>query len=667
MTKYLIIYVLLFSTFSSKVYAESNSYISEIAQLDIQDLMEQEVSSVLRKEQSLSNAAAAVFVITSEDIRRSGSRSLPELLRMVPGITVTRLRGGDWQVTARGFDSNGTSKLLVLIDGRSVYSPVFSGVFWDAQDVIAEDIERIEVIRGPGAVSWGENAVNGVINVITKHSQELKGTRIIAGATDKGSASTSLSFGDSISETTSYRIFGKYAARDNLRFGSGKDADDESRIEHGGFRIDSNPSKKDSLTIQGDIYDGSNSLKSDILTSFIPPFTERKKNTTDIGGGNILLRWKHEEDPSSQYVFQTYYDRTERNNLTFGEERDTYDVDLQHHYKLSRTHDLVYGANYRITSDEFDNSFSIKLIPEERTDQLFNAFIQDEITIVPEKWSIIPGIKAGYNDYSYFDYQPALKLLWTPSPSKTAWASASRAIRSPARIDEDIYAYGVPTLGDNGIPQVPAVIGSKDFDAEGLHAYEIGYRSQISDSISADITAFYFQYQDLLSITQGSPFDESVPAPTHTIIPFILNNRLHGEAYGTEAYTQWKLTNSLDLGASYSFIQLNFEPDPGSADFFGDSIERRTPQNQASAKLHWNLDENFDFNAIAYYVDAIPTYSVPSYIRADLHLGYKINNQWLLDFAVQNLIGDGHREWETEEKGVKIDRTFYVKFTYNFR
>lgn len=663
-----LLYLPLFICFVAyPVHAEDTSYISKLANLDIKDLMDQEVTSVLRKEQSLSNAAAAVFVITQEDIRRSGSRSIPELLRMVPGVTVTRLPGNNYQVTVRGFDSDGSSKLLILIDGRSVYSPAFSGVFWDAQDIIAEDIDRIEVIRGPGAVSWGENAVNGVINIITKNSKDTPGWRIIGALNNQPSGSTSVTYGGKTGDDTFYRLFGKFIQRDNLKFVNGDNADDNSHNYHGGFRMDSSPTNHDALTWQGDIYNGADSLKTNILNSFTPPFTIREKNTTEVSGGNTIFRWVRKESPDSAYTVQSYYDRTNRRNLQYSENRDTYDLDLQHHYHISDTHDLVYGADLRLTSDSFDNSLGVRLFPKSRTDSLFNTFVQDEVLLMPNTLSIIPGIKLGYNDYSQFDYQPALKLLWTPSHEDTVWGSVSRAIRSPARIDEDIAAYGTPTVGSDGTVEVPAFFGRKSFDAEELLAYEVGYRTQASKTVSADIATFYHQYNNLLSVEPGQPFIEHSPGPDHEVMPFFLNNKLHGSAYGAEAFSQWKPRKDLDFSAGYSITMLHFEPDPNSFDIFGKVLEKETPQNQATFRAHWNLTDSLQLNTALYYVDSIPAFSVPSYIRTDLHLGYAINDSLLLDVAAQNLTSDGHREWGSDITGIKIDRTYYVKLTYSFR
>jgi iron complex outermembrane receptor protein len=486
---------------TESVAEDTADYLSQISELNLEDLLTQEVSTVLRKEQPLSGAAAAVYVLTAEDIRRSGAASLPEALRLVPGVTVTRTNAWNWEITVRGFDSDGSAKLLVLIDGRSVYSPLYSGVFWDVQNVVLSDVERVEVIRGPGAVSWGENAVNGVINIITKSAKDTQGGLVQGGGGKEEEGFGTLRYGGKISDDIHYRVYGTGFKRDNFRNIDGSDAKDGWNMAQGGFRIDGQLTEKNSFTAQGDIYDGDASENILRFESFAPPFTNRIKNQINLHGGNALLRFNRNESEESQLSFQTYYDRTERFTDLYSETRDTFDFDFQHHYKVSEHHDIVYGASHRITTADIDNWPSLGFYPQHRTDHLTTAFVQDEIKLVPETFSVIPGVKLGHNSYTGFEYQPALKAVWTPPDRRqTVWASISRAVRIPAAIDTDIQAFGLGSVAPDGTPMVLGLYGNPDFDSEKLLAYELGYRAEPSKQFSFDVALYYQDYDQLLSL-----------------------------------------------------------------------------------------------------------------------------------------------------------------------
>lgn len=653
-------------------FAESkDDYINRLAALELEDLLNQEISSVLRKEQPIAKAPSAVYVLTGEDVRRSGATSIPEALRLVPGITVIRTNANNWSITARGFDSNGSAKLLVLIDGRSVYTPLFSGVFWDVQDVVLEDIERIEVIRGPGAVSWGENAVNGVINILTKKSADTQGGLISGGGGKEEQGFGTIRYGGKVGENTSYRVYTKYFNRDNFRespipgeqHGS---AEDDWDMFRGGFRLDSTLSPKDAVTFQGDIYNGNTSQKTDLLRSFTAPFSELIRNETDLTGGNLLFRFTRDISATSQVKLQTYYDRTERHNEVFGEDRDTFDIDLQHHLLLSPRHDFVYGANYRLSSDDIEGSFPIQFSPSSRTDYLANAFVQDEITLIPEKLAIIPGSKIGYNEYSGFEYQPALKVVWTPKDNNTIWGSVSRAVRMPARIDEDLRANVRPSgVGADGSPLVPVLFGTRGFDGEDLLAYELGFRREFAKQATLDIATFYHRYDNLLSLEPGAPFAESNPLPAHTVLPFSIDNKVEGDTYGAEIAATWRPFSGVTLLPSYSYTEVQLSKDHDSLDPVFKGVERATPHHQAVLRAHFDLPGDFELDPILYYVDSIPNSDVSSYLRTDLRLGWRVNSDLTLDFVVQNLFDDGHHE-AGRARPVEIERCVFGKVTYRF-
>ena len=646
----------------------ADEFLTELAKMDIGSLMSQEVTSVLRKKQPVLKAPSAIFVLTNEDIRRSGARNIPEALRLVPEITVGRVNANTWTIAARGFDSNGSAKLLVLIDGRSVYSPLFSGVFWDVQDLMLEDVERIEVIKGPGAVSWGENAVNGVINIITKTSQDTQGGLIVGGGGKEELGFGSVRYGGKVGEDTTYRAYSKYDLHDSYRLSQGGDAEDEWDMGRAGFRMDSklSPAGKDSITFQGDIYNGetNNLINRWVLDE--PPFTVLQKDQTDLAGGNLLFRWNNQISEESKLAVQTYYDRTERKSQPFSEYRDTFDLDIQHEYKLNESHSLVYGGDIRFTTDELENSRNITFESTSQTDGLQNFFIQDVYSLVPGKLDLIPGIKLGYNDFSGFEYQPSGRFVYTPTKNNAIWGAISRAVRSPARIDENLRISGNPTIGPDGQVSLLSLYGNQDFQGENLMAYELGFRSAITEDLVFSISTYYHKYDDLLSIEPGQAFFENDPLPAHTVIPYSIANNLNGDAYGMGSFINWYATESFELSGAFSYIELDFYNDPDSQDIFSSNVERQTPHSQANLRGHLKLPYDLELDTILYYQDSVPNFQVNSHLRFDSQLGWHVNENLLLNFVVQDLFSSSHHEYGGGARKVETERTFYGKVTYRF-
>jgi len=363
--KNLILNIMILSLFSSlamaqKASIESTAAVNEslnnednILSLDIEDLLNIEVTSVGKKQQTLSDAAAAIFVITEDDIRQSGVTSIPEALRMAPGIEAAKINSSKWAISSRGFNGRAANKLLVMIDGRTVYTPSFSGVYWEVQDTVLEDIERIEVIRGPGATLWGANAVNGVINIITKNTVDTQGTLAILGGGTYEKAFSTLRHGGQINEDTYARAYIKGSKRGNNELLSGGMADDDWKTFQSGGRIDSQLNHSDRFTIQGDFYQGklSEEIHSPILTA---PYSLHTNKTTDTSGANILGRWQHAESLSSDYTLQAYYDYTSREDAATGVDHHIFDLDFNHHFSFQEHHDVVWGVGYRYIKGDYN-------------------------------------------------------------------------------------------------------------------------------------------------------------------------------------------------------------------------------------------------------------------------------------------------------------------------
>src|SRR5688572_15258115 len=408
-----------------------------IMDMDLESLMKIEVTSVSKRPEKLSDAAAAIYVISNEEIRRSGVTSIPEALRLAPGLEVARQDSHTWAISSRGFNDEFANQLLVLIDGRSVYTPLFAGVYWDVQDLPLEDINRIEVIRGPGASLWGANAVNGVINITTRRAKDTQGLLISAGAGNEERGFGTIRYGGKIGEQAHFRVYGKYLNRDDSGLTNGLSANDSWSMWRGGMRLDWEPSHNNLLTLQGDIYTGELNQTVTVPSLSAPP-SEELREKVGVSGGNVLGRWSHQFSDTSELSLKAYYDRTERDRVVFDETRDIFDLDLQHRFQLGDRHDFVVGLGYNITSDDLDNRFAVSFDPTHRTASLYSAFVQDEIELVRDRLRLTMGTKIEHNDYTGWEVQPNARLSWSITKRQTAWFAASRAISTPSRAEDDI-------------------------------------------------------------------------------------------------------------------------------------------------------------------------------------------------------------------------------------
>ncbi|MGZ8919700.1 MAG: TonB-dependent receptor plug domain-containing protein, partial [Limisphaerales bacterium] len=507
---------------------------ADLMTLDLADLMKMQVTSVSRKSERLSDAAAAIYVITQEDIRRSGATSIPEALRLSPGLEVARQDAHTWAISGRGFNDEFASKLLVLVDGRTVYTPLVASVNWDVQDMPLEDIDRIEVIRGPGGTLWGANAVNGVINITTKSAKETQGLLITAGAGTEDRGFGTIRYGGKISEDAYYRVYGKFLDRDDSALRGGGDANDSWWMSRGGFRLDWIPSDQNLFTLQGDIYGGD--LAQTITVPLVtPPYLTSLNDDVNTTGGNILGRWTHDFTPDSQLALKLYYDHTDRDRVVYREKRDTFDLDLQHHLRLGEWNDIVWGVGYNVTSDSLQNSQYVSFDPADRTTSLYSAFVQDEITLIEKRLRLTLGSKIEHNDYTGWELQPSGRLSWNITDKQTSWAAVSRAVSTPARAEDDIrinrfvYPPGSTPPGSAGPTPIPALVsllGSRDMESKELIAFELGYRIQPHDRLTFDLATFYNIYDKERSLEAQAP--DLSNAPGYVEVPFVIGNMING-------------------------------------------------------------------------------------------------------------------------------------------
>ena len=654
--------------------AEAQSELpADLTELTLEELMDIEVASASKKIQKMSEAAAAIFVITQEDIRRSGVTSIAEALRMAPGLQVARIDANKWAVTSRGFNGRFANKLLVLMDGRSVYTPFFSGVFWDIQDTLLEDIDRIEVIRGPGASLWGANAVNGVINIITKRAENTQGALITAGGGTEEKAFGAVRYGAAVMENIKFRLYTKYFDRDSGTTISGGDANDDWRVLRGGFRMDWQSGDHDEASLQGDIYDG-NEGQTLTATALTPPFSRIVSEDVEVAGGNILARWKHIFSASSEMALQLYYDRTDHKETIVDEQRDTIDLDAQHQFVLQDRHELLWGVRYRFTWDEINNSNPISANPGEREDHLVSAFVQDDIIIAKDYLRFTLGSKVEHNDYTGFEFQPNVRLLWTPENRHSLWASVSRAVRTPSRVDHDAFApvsVVAPSSPSNPgpFPMVLAGAGSRTFDSEELLAFELGHRILAGDLLSFDIATFYNIYDNLRTTEPDqTPLLVASPLP-HQVLYYRTDNKMEGETYGVEFAVDWRPSDWWRLHATYTYLQIQLRLDEDSLDPFGEWQEGMSPRNQFSLRSSMNLGEKFDLDIWLRFVDELSAIHMDGYTTMDVRLAWKPIAGLELSVAGQNLLDDRRPGFTPEiitTLPTEAERSVYGKITWRF-
>ncbi|PYT34752.1 MAG: TonB-dependent receptor [Acidobacteria bacterium] len=629
--------------------AQNPRNVPDVTAMSMEDLMNLQVTSVSKRTQKVADAAAAIFVLTQEDIRRSGATSIPEALRLVPGLEVARIDQNKWAIGSRGFNGRFDNKLLVLIDGRSVYTPLFSGVYWNVQDVMLEDVDRIEVIRGPGATLWGANAVDGVINVITKKAKATQSAVVTAGAGTEERAAGGVRYGSKLGDNTYYRAYTKYFDWRPSVYPSGVTAHDGWDALRGGFRADWTPAGANSLTVQGDVY---RSRFDETLTvaSLSAPYSNTFPNDGKYSGGNILGRWNHTSEGSSMSL-QMYYDNTTiTDHSLFGDHQNILDIDFQDGFHAGNSQQFVWGLGYRSIHDKNDASFTVSLQPNQVTLNQFSTFLQDEISLVDNRLQITLGSKFERNEFTGFEIEPNARLLWNLTPNQSIWTAVSRAVRTPAlteeglRLNSQVIPPGTPA-NPTPLPAVVAVFGSHQFNSEDLLAYELGYRVQATKNLSLDIATFYNNYSNLRTAEPGAPYPEGSPAPTDFVIPFVAGNKMSGGTYGVELFADWKVVPKWRLVGSYSYLQMDIHKNIDSQDPTPDNPNGSSPRHQWYLRSSVDLPKHFEQDTTLRFVDHLPSLGLPSYYSLDAHLGWRPVNSLEFSIGGQNLLNNWHLEF----------------------
>jgi iron complex outermembrane receptor protein len=608
-----------------------------LKRLSLQQLTEVHVISVSRREERATDAAAAISVITAEDIRRSGATNLVEALRMANGVAVARGSGSSWAVSARGFNISSANKMQVMIDGRNAYSPLFAGTFWDVQGVLLEDVDRIEVIRGPGATLWGTNAVNGVINIITKAAPATQGG-LLAGAAGTETNFGAVRWGGRAGDQGYYRFYTNYIHLGDLAFSDGTSARDPMQRGFMGFRSDWTLQNSDQVTVQGDLY----RMNADRLAA----------DDINARGGNLVARWTRQLAGQAMIQVQGYYDRTSRDlPPSLFEVRNTYDVEMQHHVMAGERNNLVWGLGYRASADETRTVSTVSFEPPERTLHWFSAFGQDEIALVADRLHLVFGSKLEHNSYTGLEVQPTARLAWTHASRNVLWGAISRALRTPTRLDADLRIR-TATGG---------LFGNPDQESEELIAYEGGYRIPAAESFLFGVSGYYNRYDHI----------RSVETPVAPGAPLTEGNTLEGYTYGGEATSTVQLRPWWQARISYSHLQLRLKRSAGSRAINAGTSEANDPRNQASFRSYMDLPRNVELDFWVRHVSGLPVAAanqprVPGYVTFDVRMGWRPVADLELSVVGQNLPDEHHAEFPADGPPKEVQRGVYGKVVWTF-
>ena len=638
----------------------------DLVDLSLEELMEVEVSLVSRRPQSLAETAAAVTVVTGEELRRAGVRTLPDALRLVPGFQVAQIDANKWVVTSRGFAGLFSNKLLVLIDGRSVYTPLFAGVFWESQHVLPEDVERIEVIRGPGGTLWGANAVNGIVNVITRDAAAGNELYVTAGGGDERRY-VAARRRHNLGENGHLRAYVERFARGRTTSVEARPVRDAWHMSRTGLRADLELSAEDRLSLQADAFGGAVGQSLSYVESMPPPLAQPFYFDADVFGADVLGRWQHGGVDDGLEV-QAYYDVFHRQERFLSGTIHNLDIDLQRRHRSGR-HRMVAGAGYRLTTDELEGSFTMSFRPARHTNHLLSVFVHDEVSLRADELRLSLGTKLEHNGYSGLEWQPDVRVWWSPRPDHALWAAATRAVRTPSRGDHDIDAVFDALPADSLFAGAPMtlvkVMGDADYDAENVIALDAGYRAVLGDGWVADLAVFRNRYDDLLSQEPGLPVALEEPVP-HLVLPLRSGNLAKATTLGFEATLEWSVRPWWQVRGIYSFLDIDLELLPGSRDFITATFPGSSPRHQLGLRSlaragQWSLV------GAGRWVDAIDALGVGAYVSLDARVARTVGDSWELAITGRNLLESRHREATSTTIGAvhtAVQREFFLSLSW---
>jgi iron complex outermembrane receptor protein len=660
----------------SRVFAASDAAPDDLMNLSLEELMQVEITTFSRRPTQLSRTPAAVFVVSANDIAHSGARSIPDVLRMVPGLQVAQLDASTWAVTARGSNGVYANKLLVLMDGRTLYTPFYSGVYWGLQDTDLSSIERIEVIRGPGATMWGANAVNGVINIITKKAGADPGSTVSVASGNLRSEGQ-VSHAGTVAGTD-YRSYLKYFDRDAFA-DTGYDDWDMLRA---GLRVDGTLGESDQWFLNTEIFTADIG-ESTLITSPTPPYNQINNINRDVDGAFLLTGWSRTLSETSGLQFKMFFDHTDRDGGAPEEVRDTFDIDMQHYFRAGDRHNIIWGVNYRLSEDETTGDFVISLDPASRTQHLLSAFAQDEIRLVGDELFMTVGTKLEKNSFSNnsLEWEPNIRLSWNASETQTLWGSVARAVRVPSRIEQSATINGAvlpPGAPGNSfpVPFVLTIVGDPDMDTEEVIAYELGYRQQFSESTHVDVAVFYNQYSDLRIIDARAPVCQpgSVPISVNPMcflsaqyvsLPIQMENGGDIDTHGLELSASHRFSPAWTMQAAYTYLHSDALPNAVSS-----AVSQDYPDQQLSLRTAFSPTATTDMDFWVRYVDQLSAQNVDSYLTLDTRFSWRPVPALELALVGRNLLGSGHVEFLqefNETESVEVEREAYLELRWHFQ
>jgi iron complex outermembrane recepter protein len=637
----------------------------DLTSLSLEELMNEPVTSVSKKETRIGDSPTAITVVTQDDLRRMGITTLPEALRLAPGMDVARVGPNQWAVSARGFNGEFATKLLVLIDGRTVYSPSSGGVFWNSQDVLIDDIDRIEIIRGPGASLWGANAVNGVINVIMKSARDTVDGRASALSGSEENVVAKARYGGQVGEDFYWRTYLKYFDRESFEDSSRDLEAGHWNTLHGGFRTDWAASPSDALTIQGDVYQGraGKVVNHVSLTPVaVSPYSARFSDN----GANVLGRWNHDFSTESAVTVQMYFDHVDQGDGYGTEHRNTSDIEVQHRFRIGSRNELLWGAGLRYVSSDEDEGLPIYWLPNSFDVNFFNFFLQDQLTLIPQQLVATVGSKFERNDLSGWFIDPNLRIAWTPTSRQTVWAAVARASRTPAEFELGAYlGLAAYQSGPDALPTAVAIVPNRDLRPEQLMSYELGYRFEPVPRLSVDLATYFNRFSHLIAEQQLDP--QIVAAqPPYLLIGWQQRNSQDAKNFGFEAALQYQLASFWKLLGSYTFLHMSVWPDVVE--------EHESPHDQFQLRSYLDLPWHLELNSALYYVDAVSVPAgadrvrVPSYFRVDAGLYWKPNPTWSFGLWGQNITSARHLEFASNNTPVTfpVPRAWLLRVNRDF-
>ncbi len=650
----------------------------DLFDLSLEELISMEVTSVSRKKQRLMDSAAAVYVVTQEDIRRSGVTTIPDALRMVPGVQVAQMNSNTWSISARGFNYVFANKLLVLMDGRTLYTPAFSGVHWDIQDTLIQDIDRIEVIRGPGAALWGANAVNGVINIITKKAKDTQGSFISAGSGNHEKAFGSFRHGNQLNEDIHYRVYYKSFRRDSLANSDGSDANDDWKIDRFGFRLDWQGGDED-ITVQGDIYTGTTRPPLKVLDTTTATITRLDNKSRDQKGGNVIIRWNKKFSDISEFSLKAYYDSYDNYDYRIRTVRDTVDIETQHRYQWLENQELIWGLGYRSSWFNLSDMNYVEVSKNHPKEELYSAYIQDEIQLASD-WHLTLSSRLEHHTSTGYEFQPNARIAWLMDDSSTLWASVSKAVRTPSiseRLSEVNGIYPVTIPGP--LPGFLRLAKNEDIESEKLTALELGYREQLNESLSIDIATFYNQYDDLHSLKSGTSCPTGfilnlgvcASAVPYVLVPAQLTNGLDAKTYGMEIAADWEATSWWRIKADFSVLQVDASRHDNETYSRQTEalVEGLSAKHMANLRSMMTLPERWFLDLWVRYMDHNKSAGTRSYTSLDVRLAHQLMDGLELSLVGKNLFESQKKEFNEEFSGLyatEIEESWYAQVQWHF-